>query len=54
MANVPLIDYTLKSLSDGGVDTVVMAVNSLADIIVGYLAHAFLVLMMRWGTGGEA
>jgi len=42
LADVPLIDYTLRGLRECGVDTVVMAVNNLADIIVDYLSHAFL------------
>ena len=43
LANVPLIDYTLRGLRDGGVDTVVLAVNYLADMIMGYLGvNAFL------------
>jgi len=45
LANVPLIDYTLRGLRDGGVDTVVMAVNNLADIIMGYLCHANIFLV---------
>jgi NDP-sugar pyrophosphorylase family protein len=33
----PLIDWTLKNLSQGGVDTVVMAVNYMAEALVRYL-----------------
>ena len=35
MADVPLIDYTLRGLRECGFDTVVMAVNNLADMIMG-------------------
>lgn len=37
LANMPLIDYTLRNLRACGVDTVIMAVNNLADVIMGYL-----------------
>jgi len=37
LADVPLIDYALRGLRGGGFDTVVMAVNNLADVIMGYL-----------------
>ncbi len=33
----PLMDWTLKNLSQGGVDTVVMAVNYMAEALVRYL-----------------
>jgi NDP-sugar pyrophosphorylase family protein len=36
LADVPLIDYVLRGLR-WGVDAVVMAVNSLAEVITGYL-----------------
>lgn len=39
LANKPLIDYTLRNLRDNGVDTVIMAVNNLADMIIGYLGR---------------
>ena len=39
MADVPLIDYALRSLRECGVDTVVLAVNYLADMIMGYLGR---------------
>ena len=37
VANQPLIDWTLKQLSDGGVETVILAVNYMAEAIVRYL-----------------
>ena len=33
----PLIDWTLRNLSQGGVDTVIMAVNYMAEALVRYL-----------------
>jgi len=37
VANQPLLDWTLKNLSKGGVDTVVLAVNYMAEALVRYL-----------------
>ncbi|MGQ9679708.1 MAG: sugar phosphate nucleotidyltransferase [Candidatus Bathyarchaeia archaeon] len=37
VANQPLIDWTFKNLSDGGVDTAILAVNYMAEAIVRYL-----------------
>ena len=37
LGDLPLMDWTLKSLSQGGVDTVVMAVNYMAEALVRYL-----------------
>jgi len=37
IANQPLIDYTLKNLSDGGINTVVLAVYYMAEAFVRYL-----------------
>ena len=37
IANKPLIDYTLKSLSDAGVETVILAVYYMAESLVRYL-----------------
>ena len=37
VANMPLLDWTLKNLSRGGVDTVILAVNYMAEAIVRYL-----------------
>lgn len=45
LADVPLIEYALRGLRDGGVDTVVMAVNNLADLIMGYLGRASLAII---------
>ena len=45
LANVPLIDYTLKNLRECGVDMVVMAVNNLADMIMGYLGRESLAMI---------
>jgi len=45
LADVPLIDYTLRGLRDGGVDTVVLAVNNLADVIMGYLGRESLAII---------
>ena len=36
VANQPLLDWTLKNLSKGGVDTVVLAVNYMAEALVRY------------------
>lgn len=56
MADVPLIDYALSGLREYGIDTVIMAVNYLADIIVDYLGHACISWLnnKRQETGGEA
>ena len=53
MANVPLIDYTLRGLRDGDVDTVVLAVNNLADVIVGYLGGERFSLEVLYSVEGE-
>lgn len=37
IANKPLIDYTLESLKEGGVDTVILAVYYMAENLVRYL-----------------
>ena len=37
VANQPLLDWTLKNLSEGGVDTVILAVNYMAEALVRYL-----------------
>ncbi len=37
VANEPLMDWTLKNLSNGGVDTVILAVNYMAEALVRYL-----------------
>ena len=34
VANQPLLDWTLKNLSEGGVDTVILAVNYMAETLV--------------------
>jgi len=36
LANQTLLDWTLKNLSDGGVDTVVLAVNYMAEALARY------------------
>ncbi|TEU08379.1 nucleotidyltransferase family protein, partial [Candidatus Bathyarchaeota archaeon] len=36
LANQTLLDWTLKNLSEGGVDTVVLAVNYMAEALVRY------------------
>ncbi|MCW3992650.1 MAG: NDP-sugar synthase [Candidatus Bathyarchaeota archaeon] len=38
VANQPLLDWTLRNLSDGGVDTVILAVNYMAEALVRYSA----------------
>lgn len=45
MADVPLIDYTLGALGGYGVDTVMMAVSNLADVIMGYLGGESLAMI---------
>jgi mannose-1-phosphate guanylyltransferase len=40
VANEPLIDFTLKNLSKGGVETVVLAVYYMAETLVRYLGPA--------------
>lgn len=37
VANKPIIDYTLQSLDQGGVDTVILSVHYMADKIADYL-----------------
>lgn len=37
VANQPLIDWTFKNLSEGGIDTTILAVNYMAEAIVRYL-----------------
>jgi len=37
VANQPLLDWTLRNLSEGGVDTVILAVNYMAEALVRYL-----------------
>ena len=37
VANQPLIDWTFRKLSEGGVDTAILAVNYMAEAIVRYL-----------------
>ncbi|MFQ6054186.1 MAG: sugar phosphate nucleotidyltransferase, partial [Candidatus Bathyarchaeia archaeon] len=37
VANMPLLDWTLRNLSEGGVDTVILAVNYMAEALVRYL-----------------
>jgi len=53
LANVPLIDYTLRCLRACGVDTVVMAVNNLADVIMGYLGCESFGLEVLYSVEGE-
>ena len=36
LANQPLLDWTLRNLSTGGVETVVLAVNYMAEALVRY------------------
>ncbi len=45
LADVPLIGYALRGLRECGVDTVVMAVNNLADMIMGYLGRESLAMI---------
>ena len=59
VANKPLIDYTLESLSEAGVETVVLAVYYMAESLVRYLGptkHDLGILYLReqrpMGTGG--
>lgn len=59
VANEPSIDWTLRNLSDHGVDTVVLAVNYMAEAFVRYLGpskHNLGILYSReerpLGTGG--
>jgi len=59
VANKPLIDYTLESLSEAGVETVVLAVYYMAESLVRYLGptkNDLGILYLReqrpMGTGG--
>lgn len=59
VANQPLIDWTLKGLSDYGLDTVVLAVNYMAEALVRYLGPTKFNLGILYsreerplGTGG--
>ncbi len=59
IANKPLIDYTLESLSEAGVETVVMAVYYMAESLVRYLGPTKYELGILYsreqrplGTGG--
>ena len=53
MADVPFIDYALRSLRDGGVDAVVLAVNNLAEVIMGYLGGERFGLEVLYSVEGE-
>ncbi len=53
LADVPLIDYTLKGLRECGVDTVVMALNKLADMIRGYLGRESLAMILSTNLRGS-
>jgi hypothetical protein len=53
LADVPLIDYALRGLGECGVDTVVMAVNNLADMIMGYLGGERFGLEVLYSVEGE-
>jgi len=49
---VPLIDYALRGLRECGVDTVVMALNKLADMIRGYLGRESLAMILSTNPRG--
>jgi len=36
VANKPLLDWTLQNLSQGGVETIILAVNYMAEALVRY------------------
>jgi NDP-sugar pyrophosphorylase family protein len=40
VANQPLLDWALQNLSQGGVETVILAVNYMAEALVRYFARA--------------
>jgi NDP-sugar pyrophosphorylase family protein len=59
VANQAIIDYTLRSMAQGGVDTVILSVCYMADILVRHLGssrHGLSILYSReqkpLGTGG--
>jgi len=59
VANQPLVDWCLKTLSNGGVDTVILAVNYMAEALVRYLGTTKYDLGLLYsreqrpmGTGG--
>ena len=53
LADVPLIDYALRGLREWGVDAVVMAVNNLAEVIMGYLDGGRFGLEVPYSVEGE-
>jgi len=59
VANQPLLDWTLKNLAEGGVDTVILAVNYMAEALVRYFGPTKFDLGILYsreerplGTGG--
>jgi NDP-sugar pyrophosphorylase family protein len=58
LANQAMLDWTMKNLSEGGVDTVVLAVNYMAEALVRYFGPTKFNLGIRPGynllSGREA